>query len=194
MVQLYRPAQPTEPINMKPLRSLILLCIMGACATASDDSWLTPPDGFVWPRDAAIKLKSETELLVSGLPAKVQSYLKNQYEPQSPPMMIHACRGDLNGDGVMEWFIDRPEYGGSGGGFYDIVDVSCKNARSIGGLQGGFRLCVAAPKEKWLRIECSRRSGGEYLSRDLLQYKGGEYQTVRSEAHDLIHNKVTLGK
>jgi hypothetical protein len=48
--------------------------------------------------------------------------------------------------------------------------------------------------EKWLRIECSSRAGGGHFTRYLLQYSSGEYQTVRNEDHDMIHETVTIRK
>jgi len=179
---------------MRPLLLSVLNVAYHTSAFAEVDPWMKPPDGYAWPGDAATQPEKDTEMPLSEVPAVVQAYLVDQHSPQKPPATVYIRRVDLNGDGVFEWFVDRPEQGGTGGGVYDILDVSGKAARSIGSLQGGFHLCVAAPKEKWLRIECSSRAGGGHFTRYLLQFIGGEYQTVRNEDHDMIHQKVTIRK
>lgn len=179
---------------MRHLPLPVLLVASHISAFADDDPWMKPPDGYPWPSDAATQIEKDTEMLLSEVPAVVRAYLVDQYSPQKPPATVYVRRADLNGDGVSEWFVDRPEQGGTGGGVYDILDVSGKAARFIGSLQGGFHLCVAAPKEKWLRIECSSRAGGGHFTRYLLHYTGGEFQTVRNEDHDTIHQKVVIRK
>ena len=172
----------------------VLLVTSLVSAFAEDDPWMKPPDGYAWPVDAALQPEKDTEMPLFEVPALVRAYLVDQYLPQKPPATVYVRRADLNGDRVPEWFVDRPELGGTGGGVYDILDVSGKTAKSIGSLLGGFHLCVAAPKEQWLRIECSSRSGGGHFTRYLLQYFGGEFQTVRNEDHDIIHQKVVIRK
>ena len=183
--------QRTKRTAMRPLLSLVFLA---AAALAADDSWMKPPDGYAWPDEASTQPEKDTQLQLSDVPAVVRAYVVDQYLPQKPPATVYVRRADLNGDGVAEWFIDRPELGGTGGGVYDILDISGKAAKSLGSLLGGFHLCVAAPREKWLRIECSSRAGGGHFTRYLLQYGSGEYQTVRNEDHDMIHKTVTIRK
>ena len=179
---------------MRVLLLTVTLVTIHILAFAEDDPWMKPPDKYSWPSDAATQPEKDTELQFSEIPAAVRTYLHDQYSPQNPPATVYVLRADLNGDGVAEWFIDRPELGGTGGGVYDILNVSDKPARSIGSLLGGFHLCVTAPKEKWLRIECSSRAGGGHFTRYLLQYIGGEFQTVRNEDHDMINQKVVIRK
>ena len=179
---------------MRLLLLSVLFVTSLVSAFAEDYPWMKPPDSYARPDYAAKQPEKDTEIPLSDIPAVVRVYLVDQYLPQTPPATVYVRRADLNGDKVPEWFVDRPELGGTGGGVYDVLDVSGKAARSIGSLLGGFRLCVAAPKEKWLRIECSSRSGGGHFTRYLLQYIAGEFQTVRNEDHDTIHQKVTIRK
>jgi hypothetical protein len=179
---------------MRPHLLLVLLASGVVSALAAEDPWMKPPDGYAWPDDADTQPEKETELQLSDVPAVVRAYLVDQHLPQKPPATVHVRRADLNGDGVAEWFIDRPELGGTGGGVYDILDVSGRAARLLGSFLGGFHLCKAAPKERWLRIECSSRGGGGHFTRYLLEYRRGEYQAVRNEDHDMIHETVIVRK
>lgn len=189
------PRRPTsEPIAMN--RFLVLVLSMGflSHAVGEDSSWLKAPDGFVWPDAAEAKLEDDKQLGFSELPKEIRDYLTGRYSPRTAPTHVYVRRVDLNGDGDLEWFIDRPEQGGTGGGAYDILIISKKNARCIGDLLGGFHLAKASKQGGWLRIECSSRAGGGHFTRYLIEYIGGHYQTVRNEDHDLIHNKVTVRK
>lgn len=128
------------------------------------------------------------------MPDALRSYLAEQWKPQPLPESLYTCRADLNGDGVMEWFIGVPILGGSGGGFYDIISQTKKGFRSLGGIQGGFELCMPAKGEKWLRIEGGSRGGVAHWTRYLMQFRETEYTVVRNEDHDYNAEKATVRK
>jgi hypothetical protein len=177
-------------------RHLIALAMLTTVVVASnqDEDWFPAPDGYVWPAAAAKQPTKEEQVRVVDLPVTLRSYLAEQWKPQPLPESIYACRADLNGDGVMEWFIDIPVLGGSGGGYYDIIAQTKTGFRSLGGVQGGFELCMPAKGEKWLRIEGSSRAGGGHVTRYLMQLRGTKYIEARNEDHDYNAGKATVRK
>lgn len=172
--------------------ALVGLILLAAGFAADEGDWMKAPDGFVWPVHVAVQPQEGVEVSLAELPEGIRGYLNDQYSPEKPPQAIYVHRADLNGDKVPEWFVDFPESGGSGGSVYEILVLTGKTVRGIGALQGGFQLCVAAPGEKWLRIEGSSRAGGGCFTRYLLQYRKGGYDTVRNEDHDFPARKVTV--
>ncbi len=173
--------------------ALVMLATMGL-ANDPDGDWFPAPDGYVWPAAAANQPAKDEQVRVVDMPEGLRSYLAEQWKPQSLPESIYARRADLNGDGVMEWFIDIPMLGGSGGGFYDIITQTNKGFRSLGGIQGGFHLCVPEKGGKWLRIEGSSRAGGGHMTRYLMQFRKTEYSEVRNEDHDYNAGKAIVRK
>lgn len=173
---------------------LIGLALLTVGFAADEGDWLKAPDGFVWPVHVAGQPVDDVQVSFDELPEGIRGFLNDQYAPGKPPLKIYVRCADLNGDKVLEWFVDRPELGGSGGGVYDIVVLNGKTARSIGSLLGGLQLCVAAPGERWFRVECSSRAGGGHFTRYLLQYRKGRYVTVRNEDHNVLAGKVLVRK
>ncbi len=173
--------------------AFVMLTTVGL-ANDRDGDWFPAPDGFVWPAAAANQPTKDEQVRVADMPDALRNYLAEQWKPQPLPESIYARRADLNGDGVMEWFIDIPILGGSGGGFYDIITQTKNDVRSLGGVHGGFELCVPAKGEKWLRIEGSSRAGGGHMTRYLMQFRKTEYTEVRNEDHDYNAGKATVRK
>lgn len=175
-------------------RNVITLAMLATVVVAKDrdGDWFSAPDGYVWPAAAATQPTKEEQVRVVAMPDALRSYLAEQWEPQTLPESIYASRADLNGDGVMEWFINIPILGGSGGRFYDIITQTKRGIRSLSGVQGGFELCVPAKGEKWLRIAGSRRSGSGHRTRYLMQFRKTEYTEVRIEDHDYNAGKAIV--
>jgi hypothetical protein len=174
--------------------ALVALCGLSVFtfSFAADGDWFTAPDGYVWPTDATTQPDGDTQLAYAALPEAVRTYLTEQCFPQKPPAHVYVRRADIDGDSTPEWFVDRPEMGGTGGGIYEILQIRAKKAHLIGAVQGGFHLCVPAKGQKWLRIEGSSKAGGGHFTRYLLQFTKHEYETVRNEDHDYIAKNATV--
>lgn len=187
--------QPTAPVAAMKI-ALVALCgfSVSTSSFAADGDWFPPPDGYVWPADSKSQPDEDAQLAYADLPEAVRTYLAEQHLPQKPPTHVYVRRADLDGDSIPEWFVDRPEMGGTGGGVYEILQIRAKNAHLIGAVQGGFHLCVPAQGEKWLRIEGSSKAGGGHFTRYLLQFRKTEYAEVRNEDHDHIAQKVTVSR
>jgi hypothetical protein len=179
-------------MNRKFFALVVLVNV--SLANDRDGDWFPAPDGFVWPAAAANQPTKVEQIRVADMPDALRSYVAEQWKPQPLPDSIYARRADLNDDGVMEWFIDIPFLGGSGGGFYDIITQTKNGVRSLGGMQGGVHLCVPAKGEKWLQIEVSSRAGGGHMTRCLMKFQKTEYTDVRSEDHDYNGGKATVQK
>ena len=181
-----------------PMKTVSVLLIGWASLTvgfaADEEEWMNAPDGFVWPAHIAEKLEEDVPVPFAKLPEAIRVHLNDQYSPEKPPLEIHVRRADLNGDKVPEWLVERPEWGGSGGAAFEILVLAGKAVKSVGSLQGGVHLSVAAPGEKWLRLEGSSRAGGGHFTRYLLQYRKGRYVTVRNEDHNVLAGKVSVRK
>ncbi len=177
-------------------RKVIAFVMLAAASLANgrDGDWFPAPDGFVWPARVTKQAAKDEQVRVADMPEALRDYVAKQWQPQPLPEFIHARRADLNGDGVVEWFIDIPILGGTGGCFYEIITQTKNGLRSLGGIQGGFHLCVPAKGEKWLQIEGSSRAGGGDMTRYLMQFRKTEYINVRSEVHDYNAGKATVGK
>jgi hypothetical protein len=177
-------------------RIMIALVMLASAGLANDrdGDWFPAPDGFVWPATAANQPAKDEQVRVADMPEALRRYVGKHWKPQPLPEFIYARRADLNGDGVMEWFIDIPILGVTGGGFYDIITQTKGGVRSLGGVQGGFCLCVPEKGDKWLQIEGSSRAGGGHITRYLMRFLKTEYTEVRNEDHDYNAGKATVRK
>lgn len=161
----------------------------------ADGDWFDAPDGFKWPATATRQLQDEKQFPFRDLPDVIQKFVTKQSSPSKEPSHVETARADLDGDGELEWFVEIPALGGTGGRFYEIMTITKKKRlRSLGGVQGGFSLVVPEKGSSWLRIEGSSRGGGGHLTRYLLAFRDHEYREVRNEDHDYNAGKATVRK
>ena len=103
---------------------------------------------------------------------------------------INAFGVDLNSDNQLEYFIEIPEFGGTGGRYYVIYHKSNSKWVSICSGQGSFNFRKPQGVQKWASIVWFSRGGGGRYSRVEHAFNNSKYSKIK---HFIIDNgKVTV--
>ena len=132
-------------------RIVIALAMLATVGLANDrdGDWFPAPNGFVWSAVAANQPTKAEQVRTADMPDALRSYLAEQWKPQPLPESLYACRADLNGDGVMEWFIDIP--------FSEAVEVD--STRSSLRRRPAFAAWVVSKEASSFAYQRKARSG-----------------------------------
>lgn len=184
---------------MKKLQVIIsfIFSLSLAAQPFGDDNpsgkWLPTPDDFSWQQPLkSIPEFETTSKSIAEIPAGLAKAMEAYTFAGKKLEQITAAQIDLNSDGRPEWFVNVPEYDGSGGPFYAVfTSLDGKRYLRICVVQGwGFKF--HKPKNGWLEFEGMSRGGGGNYTRFMMTFQYHQYRGSRFEHHDFNSKEVNV--